>query len=160
MATKIQLKVGDKAPEFELPTNTGKSVSLKDLKGKSIVLYFYPKDATPGCTIEARDFSANVKKFREHNCEVIGVSKDSIKSHCSFADKQELTILLGSDEKSDVCEKYGVWTEKNFIGKKYMGINRSTFLIDKLGIIRKIWRSVGVNGHALEVLEELKMLGR
>ncbi len=160
MAGNIQLKVGDKAPEFELPTNTGKPVSLKELKGKNIVLYFYPKDATPGCTLEARDFSANIKKFKEHNCEVIGVSKDSIKSHCSFAEKQELTILLGSDEEGNVCEKYGVLMEKNFIGKKYMGIDRSTFLIDKLGIIRKIWRAVGVNGHALEVLEELKMLDK
>lgn len=152
-----QLKPGDKAPDFELPTNTGQNVSLKGLKGKNVVLYFYPKDSTPGCTLEARDFSANIKKFKELNCEVIGVSKDSIKSHCSFADKQELSIVLASDEMSDVCAKYGVWVEKNLFVKKYMGIERTTFLIDEFGMIRNIWRSVKVTGHALEILKELEL---
>jgi peroxiredoxin Q/BCP len=154
----VQLKVGDKAPEFELPTNIGRTVSLKNLKGKNVVLYFYPKDSTPGCTLEARDFSANIEKFQEQNCEVIGVSKDSIKSHCSFVDKQGLSILLASDENNDVCEKYGVWVEKNLYVKKYMGIERSTFLIDKSGVIRKIWRSVEVKGHVLEVLHSLQAI--
>lgn len=153
------LSEGIQAPAFDMPADNGKNVSLADLKGKNVVLYFYPKDDTPGCTLEGKDFSARMKEFESADTMVIGVSKDSVESHCKFRDKYGYTVLLASDEGCTVCEEYGVWGEKNMYGKKYMGIERTTFLIDKTGKIAKIWRKVKVDGHAEEVLAESKKLG-
>lgn len=149
------LKIGDIAPEFELPVSEKEKISLKSLKGKKVVLYFYPKDDTPGCTLEAKDFSNLLAEFHKHNAEVIGVSKDSLKSHDKFAQKCSLNLKIASDENSDIAEKYGVWMQKSFMGKKYMGIERSTFLIDEQGKITKVWPNVSVIGHAKEVLQEV-----
>ena len=148
------LNEGDKAPAFTMPADNGEAISLADYKGKSnVVLYFYPKDDTPGCTIEAKDFRDLQDKFTKAGTVVIGVSKDSIKKHCKFRDKYELNFLLASDEEAGVCESYGVWVEKSMYGKKYMGIQRATFLIDKLGVIQRVWPKVKIEGHAQEVLD-------
>ncbi|MBY0356298.1 MAG: peroxiredoxin [Rickettsiales bacterium] len=152
------LTVGDAAPDFSMPANGGAHVSLAGLKGKNIVLYFYPKDDTPGCTLEGKDFSTMKEAFAAANAEIIGVSKDSVASHEKFCAKFDYTILLASDEGSDVCESYGVWVEKNMYGKKYMGIERATFLIDGNGKLAKIWRKVKVEGHAEEVLKAVHTL--
>ena len=152
------LKVGDKAPDFKMPTDSGKDVSLKALKGKIAVLYFYPKDLTPGCTTEAIDFSAKIKAFDKAGAVVIGVSKDPVARHQKFREKHDLAVLLASDEDGDVTERYGVWVEKSMYGKKYMGIERATFLIDGKGVIREIWRKVKGKGQAEEVLEAAKSL--
>jgi peroxiredoxin Q/BCP len=143
---------GHKAPEFELPRDGGGHVSLAGLAGKSVVLYFYPKDDTSGCTIEANDFTSAAEDFAAAGAIVIGVSKDSVKSHDRFRDKHALKVILASDEGGDVCERYGVWVEKSMYGKKYMGIDRSTFLIGPDGVIRKAWHKVKVPGHVNEVL--------
>ena len=160
-AKKIQsaLSVGDKAPNFHMPADDGSNVSLSDYVGKQhLVLYFYPRDDTPGCTIEAKEFRDNQKAFAKLGATILGVSKDDIKSHCKFRDKFDLSFLLASDAESDVCERYGVWVEKNMYGKKYMGISRETFLISKAGIIAAHWPKVKPEGHAAEVLETLKTL--
>jgi thioredoxin-dependent peroxiredoxin len=149
--------VGKKAPEFKMATDTG-SVSLKALKGKKTVLYFYPKDDTSGCTREAIDFSALKKDFDKSGTVILGVSKDSALSHGKFRAKHKLSVELGADESGDVCEAYGVWVEKSMYGKKYMGIERSTFLIGTDGKIAHIWRKVKVPGHANEVLAAVKEL--
>ena len=154
----MSLSVGDKAPNFEMPTDGNGTVSLADLKGKNVVLYFYPRDNTPGCTTEACDFNDNLPDFDKVDAEVIGVSKDSVESHDKFKAKKELNFTLASDENTSVCEDYGVWKEKNMYGKKYMGIERTTFLIDKEGIIRHIWPKVKVKGHVDEVLKAVKEL--
>ena len=151
-------KEGDKAPEFTLKDANEKEVSLKDFRGKWIVLYFYPKDNTPGCTIEAIDFTALKKEFEKKNAVILGVSKDNCKSHQKFIDGKKLTIMLLSDEDTKVNQKYGVWRLKKFMGREYMGTHRSTFLIDPKGKIAKIWEGVSPDGHAKEVLETLKML--
>lgn len=148
-----QLEIGATAPDFSVPTETGEILSLSALKGKQVVLYFYPKDDTPGCTIEAKDFRDHIEDFKSANTVVIGVSKDSVKSHEKFVEKLCLPFSLASDEHSTMCEDYGVWVEKNMYGKKYMGIERTTFLIDAKGIISAIWRKVKVEGHVVEVLE-------
>ncbi len=148
------LKEGDLAPSFTLVSDNGK-ISIADLKGKNVVLYFYPKDDTPGCTIEAQDFTANIKKFIDRDCIVLGVSQDSIDSHCKFISKYKLAFNLLSDVDGKVCQQYGVIKEKSMFGKKYFGIDRSTFLINKVGRVAKIWRSVKVNGHVLEIIAEL-----
>jgi peroxiredoxin Q/BCP len=153
-----ELREGLKAPAFSLPTDNGGAVALKDLKGKRIVLYFYPKDDTSGCTKEAIAFTEHLKKFEKANAVVIGVSKDSVEKHEKFRAKHDLKIILGADEAGDVVEKYGVWVEKNMYGRKYMGIERATFLIDDKGVIRKIWRKVKVAGHAEDVLEAVQSL--
>lgn len=153
-----QLEEGAIAPQFDLPADNGKNISLSSLKGKNVVFYFYPKDDTPGCTLEGKDFSSLIQDFDKANTVVIGTSKDSVESHCKFRDKYGYSILLASDESGEVCEAYGVWVEKNMYGKKYMGIERATFLIDKTGKIAKIWRKVKVDGHAKEVLAEAKKL--
>lgn len=150
------LNIGDKAPKFRMQLHDGGTVVNASIAGKKTVLYFYPKDSTPGCTTEAKDFSANKSKFDKLGVTVIGVSRDSIKSHCNFAEKQELTISLASDEDGSVCEAFGVWIEKSMYGKKYMGIDRSTFIIDEKGIITQAWRGVKVDGHVSQVLEALK----
>lgn len=154
----VTLEEGADAPDFDLPADNGKNISLTGLKGKNIVFYFYPKDDTPGCTLEGKDFSNLMKDFENANTAVIGVSKDSVESHCKFRDKYGYSILLASDEDGKACEAYGVWVEKNMYGKKYMGIERTTFLINKEGKIAHIWRKVKVDGHAKEVLAEAKKL--
>ncbi|MDF3046968.1 MAG: redoxin family protein [Candidatus Midichloriaceae bacterium] len=160
MANSSKVKIGELAPDFKLPMHNGGEASLKNFAGKNIVLYFYPKDATPGCTLEAKDFSANLTEFAKLNTVVIGISKDSIESHCKFADTENLSILLASDVDGTVCEKYNVWVEKSMYGKKYMGVDRSTFLIDATGKLRNIWRSVKVTGHIQEVLKELQSISK
>ena len=149
------LNEGDKAPDFSLPSDGGGTVSLKDFKGRKVLVYFYPKDDTSGCTAESCSFSENIKSFEKLNCAIIGISKDSVKSHDKFKAKYDLQFPLGSDENNDTCERYGVWAEKSMYGRKYMGIERTTFLIDETGKIEKIWHKVKVNGHTDEVMEAL-----
>ena len=153
----MTLAVGDKSPAFKGMTAEG-SLSLKDLKGSNIVLYFYPKDATPGCTLEACAFRDMLPRFKRMDAKVFGVSKDDLKSHEKFANKYELPFTLISDGDGSICESFGVWGEKSMYGKKYMGIERATYLIDKAGVIRNIWRKVKVTGHAEEVLNSVKNL--
>lgn len=149
---------GEKAPDFSMATDGDGTVSLKDLMGKNVVLYFYPKDSTPGCTTEACAFRDLMPDFSKVDAEVIGVSKDSIKRHDKFKAKYELPFLLASDADGDVCERYGVLVEKSMYGKKFMGIERATFLIDGKGKVRKVWRKVKVAGHAEAVLEAVQAL--
>lgn len=149
------LKVGDKAPDFKLKADNGEILSLKDYKGKKVVLYFYPKDMTTGCTAEACDFRENIKKFEKKNTVVIGVSPDDTKSHVKFKEKYDLPFTLLSDESKKMLEDYGVWQEKSMYGKKYMGVVRTTFVIDEKGKIEKIYDKVKVDGHIDEVLESL-----
>ena len=149
---------GKKAPAFTMPTDGDGEVSLKDFKGKKLVMFFYPKDNTPGCTTESIGFSENLTKFRRAGADVIGVSKDSAASHDRFKEKQGLKMTLASDKDGDVIERYGSWIEKKNYGRTYMGIDRSTFLIDENGKILKIWRKVRVKGHVEEVLETVKSL--
>ena len=151
---------GDKAPDFELATDAGDAVKLSKLKGKPAVLYFYPKDDTSGCTAEARDFSRLAPDFRKAGVEVIGVSPDRTESHGKFRKKYDLSIRLAADTDKAVATAYGVWVEKSMYGRKYMGVERSTFLIDGKGRIAKSWRKVKVPGHAEEVLEAAKALGK
>jgi peroxiredoxin Q/BCP len=146
------LNVGDKAPGFTLPTDGGGKVSLSGLKGTPVVLYFYPKDDTSGCTAEALAFTKLAKPFRAAGVEVIGVSKDSVASHDRFKTKHGLSVTLGADEDTGTAQAYGVWVEKSMYGRRYMGMERTTFLIDGKGVIRNIWRKVKVPGHAAEVL--------
>ncbi|VAV96387.1 Thiol peroxidase, Bcp-type [hydrothermal vent metagenome] len=150
--------VGQKAPDFSLPNENGDIVSLSDFKGKKLVLYFYPKDSTPGCTTEARDFTAKKTEFEAAGAVILGASKDSMKRHQNFIAKQDLKINLISDEDGMLCEAYGVWILKKLYGREYMGIERATFLIDQNGVIRKIWHKVKVKGHADAVLEAVKEL--
>lgn len=152
------LKEGDKAPLFDLQTDNNGNVNLEKLKGKNVVLYFYPKDDTPGCTIEAKDFRDLSKDFEKANAVIIGISKDSVKSHDKFKEKFCLPFPLASDEDGSTCEAYGTWVEKSMYGKKYMGIERATFLIDAQGKIARIWPKVKVDGHAKEVLEAVENL--
>ncbi|MEM7425782.1 MAG: thioredoxin-dependent thiol peroxidase [Pseudomonadota bacterium] len=146
------LAVGEQAPEFNLPVGEATSLSLSQLKGKNVVLYFYPKDDTPGCTKEAIAFTQAKAQFDAANTQVIGVSADSLKSHEKFAGKHDLAITLGADEEKQTIEAYGVWVEKNMYGRKYMGIERATYLIDAEGKIAEIWRKVKVPGHVDKVL--------
>jgi peroxiredoxin Q/BCP len=152
------LEVGDKAPLFDVAFDSGQKDIKSAIKGKNMVLYFYPKDDTPGCTQEAKDFRDHLKEFDAGNTLIIGVSKDSPDSHDEFKKKYCLPFPLASDESGKMCEDYGVWTEKSMYGKTYMGIERSTFLIDKTGVIRNIWRKVKVDGHVKEVLDAVKAL--
>ncbi len=152
----MSLKEGDKLPAFTLPTDEGDEVSAKSLKGKKAVIYFYPKDNTSGCTKEACDFRDAQRDFKKAGIEVIGISKDSLKSHAGFRAKQKLNFTLGSDEDGKVCNAFGTWIEKSLYGRKYMGIERATFLVDEKGVIRKIWHKVKVPGHVKEVLESAK----
>lgn len=146
------LKEGSKAPAFTLPASGGQTISLKDFEGQKLILYFYPKDDTPGCTTQACTFNDNLPKFKKLKSVILGVSKDSVKKHDKFTEKFDLSFPLLSDEEGAVLEKYGVWVEKSMYGKKYMGIDRSTFLIGEDGSIEKIWRKVKVPGHVEEVL--------
>jgi peroxiredoxin Q/BCP len=154
----MALKVGDKAPAFKLKNQDGETISLSDLKGKPIVLYFYPKDDTSGCTKEACNFRDEFPKFGKMKAEIIGISADSIESHKKFAEKYKLPFNLLADDKKEVVEKYSVWKEKNMYGRKYMGIERTTFIIDAKGKISKIFSKVKVDNHNKEVMDALKEL--
>ena len=149
------LKVGDKAPDFALPDANGNSISLKDFKGKKVVLYFYPKDMTSGCTAEACSFRDNIKHFKKKNVEIIGVSADPVKMHKKFTDEYSLPFSLVSDEAKEMLHAYHVWKEKKFMGRKYMGIERTTFIIDEKGIITHIFPKVKVEGHIEDILEHI-----
>lgn len=153
-----QLEAGEPAPKFELPRTGGGTLTLSSLRGRKAVLYFYPKDDTSGCTAESIDFSALKPKFEEAGAVVIGVSPDSIKSHAKFAAKHGLAIDLASDEAKDMLQAYGVWAEKSMYGRRYMGVERTTFLLDRDGRIARIWRKVKVPGHAAEVLDAARSL--
>ena len=145
-------KVGDKAPDFALPTGSGEKLTLKDLKGKKVILYFYPKDDTSGCTKEACSFRDNIQLIRKKGAVVIGASIDSVQSHQKFSTKYDLPFTLVSDEEKDLVRQYGVWKEKNMYGRKYMGIERTTFVIDDKGVIAHIFPKVKVDGHTDEIL--------
>jgi len=149
----MSLEIGIKAPDFTLPTDGSGSVTLSALKGKKVVLYFYPKDDTSGCTAEACAFRDSFPRFKKMDATVIGISRDSIASHDKFKKKYELPFLLAADTEGKVTEKYGVWVQKSMYGRKYMGIERATFLIDEKGTIEQIWHKVKVPGHADEVLK-------
>ena len=150
-----KLEIGNKIPKFFLNLSNNTVINSKDLIGKTYVIYFYPKDNTPGCTNEAKDFSHLFKDFEKLDVEIIGVSKDSIKTHQNFIEKHKLKIKLGSDLEGKVIEKFGVWLEKKMYGRIYMGIERSSFLISDKGRIENIWRKVKVKGHAKEVYERI-----
>jgi peroxiredoxin Q/BCP len=152
----LDFQAGDQAPDFILPVDTGEEVTLSGLRGRSLVLYFYPKDDTPGCTNEAQQFSALQDDFTKAGAVVIGVSRDSVAQHAKFRKKYGLSITLGADQTGAVTEAYGVWVEKSLYGRQYMGIERATFLIGGDGCIRQIWRKVKVPNHAADVLKALK----
>ena len=152
------LKINTKAPNFVLPSTSKEKYSLKDSVGKYVVIYFYPKDDTPGCTIETNDFNKLLTKFKKLDCEVYGISKDTLKSHNKFRNKYKIKFDLLADEELTVLKKYKVWRKKKFMGREFMGIIRSTFLIDKKGKIIKIWDDVKVKDHVKEVLETLKSI--
>lgn len=154
----MSVDVGHKAPSFTLPTDGGGEISLDDFKGKPVVLYFYPKDDTSGCTAEACAFRDALPDFSRVKAEIIGISRDPVKKHDKFKAKYALNFPLASDEEGKTCEAYGTWVEKSMYGRKYMGIERSTFLIDGKGVIREVWRKVKVPGHAEEVLKAAKAL--
>jgi peroxiredoxin Q/BCP len=149
------LEEGSIAPDFKLPSDSGETVSLKDFRGKKVVLYFYPKDDTSGCTLEAKNFRDEFARFKRKGAVILGVSRDTVASHVKFRDKYELPFPLLSDPTGEVCEKYGVWKEKSMYGRKYMGIERTTFLIDEKGRVEKVFPKVKVEGHCGEVLEAL-----
>jgi len=146
------------APNFTLPDQSGANHSLSDFRGQWVVLYFYPKDLTPGCTTEACNFRDDFPNFQKLNTMILGISKDSVKRHASFAEKYKLPFLLLSDESGDVCEKYDVWKEKSMYGKTFLGIVRSTYLINPEGVISRVYPKVKVKEHAAEILEDLKEL--
>lgn len=152
---KVILAAGDIAPEFSLENSDGVSISLRDFRGKNVVLYFYPKDNTPGCTTEACEFSANYDEFIANDTVIVGVSPDSVKSHSGFIIKQNLKHILLSDINKDVAKAYGVWQVRKNYGKEYLGIIRTTFVIDKEGKIAKVYKSVKAAGHAAKVLADL-----
>jgi thioredoxin-dependent peroxiredoxin len=149
-------EIGQPAPDFTAPDQNGNTVSLKDKQNSWLVLYFYPKDNTPGCTTEAKDFSEYAERFKELGAVIMGISPDSAKSHCKFIDKHDLSIQLLSDPEHQIIEAYGAWRLKKFMGKEYMGVVRSTFLITPDGKIAQIWDQVRVKAHVEKVLQELK----
>jgi peroxiredoxin Q/BCP len=153
-----EIKVGDEAPDFELPTDGGGKVKLSDLKGQAVVLYFYPKDDTPGCTVEALEFTALAPAFADLNATVLGISTDSVRSHDKFKTKHNLTIRLAADAEKEVVNRYGVWVKKAKYGREYMGVERATALVDRNGKIAEFWRKVSAKGHADMVLEAVKKL--
>ena len=152
------LDLATSAPDFTLPQSDGTEVTLSDLRGGPVVLYFYPRDDTPGCTKEAIAFSEHLDQFHAAGAKVFGISKDSVASHAKFAAKKDLSVPLLSDENGTVCEDYGVWKEKNMYGKTYMGIERTTYLIDAEGKVARVWPKVKVPGHAEEVLTAVQAL--
>ncbi|MCO5147912.1 MAG: peroxiredoxin [Aquamicrobium sp.] len=154
-----QIKPGNPAPDFTLPGSGENRISLSDYRGRIVVLFFYPKDDTSGCTAEAISFSGLKAEFDALGATVIGLSPDSVKSHDRFRAKHELTVDLASDEEKEVLQAYGVWVQKSMYGRKYMGVERTTVLIDRSGTITRVWNKVKVPGHAAEVLEAVKALG-
>jgi peroxiredoxin Q/BCP len=152
------LKEGDTAPDFDLPTDGGRRFKLSGQRGKAVVVYFYPKDDTSGCTIEAIDFSRRKADFERAGATIVGLSPDSVRDHDKFKAKHDLSILLAADEEKEAAEAYGVWMEKSMYGRKYMGVDRSTFLVDRKGALARIWRKVKVDGHVQEVLDATKAL--
>ena len=154
----MSVDIGDKVPEFALPTDGGGKASTKDLIGKKVVVYFYPKDNTSGCTKEACDFRDAKRDFAKLGVEIIGISKDPVKSHDGFKAKQKLNFALGADESGAACAAFGTWIEKSMYGRKYMGIERATFLIDEKGVVRGAWRKVKVPGHVAAVLAAAREL--
>lgn len=152
------LDVGMRAPSFTLDSDQKTTINVEDFKGKNVVIYFYPKDDTPGCTVEAKDFSCMLDEFTNLNTVVIGISKDDLKSHEKFRNKHSLSHILLADTTTEVANKFGSWGEKSMYGRKYMAVLRKTFLIDKEGRIHKIWHDVKVKGHAQEVLEAIKQM--
>ncbi len=154
----MKLQEGQKAPEFTAKINDDKEISLRDYAGKNVILYFYPKDNTPGCTKQACGFNEELSSFEELNTIILGVSKDSLKKHKNFKEKYSLGFPLIADEDGELCETYKVWKEKSMYGKTFMGIERTTFLIDTEGTIKKIWPKVKVKDHITEVLEAVKAL--
>ncbi|NIN36842.1 MAG: thioredoxin-dependent thiol peroxidase [Gammaproteobacteria bacterium] len=153
-----KVSVGNKVPQFKLPATGDQTIKLSDFKGKNVVLYFYPKDSTPGCTLEGQDFRDNIRKFRARNTVVLGVSRDSLKSHENFKTKQKFPFELISDNDEELCDLFDVIKDKNMYGKKVRGIERSTFLINEKGVLAKEWRKVKVDGHVNEVLKAIKNL--
>ena len=152
----MTVTIGEKAPDFLLPRDGGGTISLSEFKGQKVVLYFYPKDDTPGCTQQACALNENLSSFNKLQAQIIGVSKDSVKKHDKFKEKYALNFPLASDENGTTCEDYGVWVQKSMYGRKYMGIERTTFLIDEDGKIKRIWNKVKIEGHAQELMEALK----
>jgi thioredoxin-dependent peroxiredoxin len=152
----VSVEIGKPAPDFALPTDGGGRIRLKDQRGKKLVLYFYPKDDTSGCTAEACGFRDRMPELARHGIAVIGVSRDSVASHDKFKSKYGLPFTLASDLDGKVSEAYGTWVEKSMYGRKYMGVDRATFLIDEKGIVRAVWRKVKVPGHVEEVLKAAK----
>ncbi len=150
----MTIKPGDTAPDFTLATDSGGEIVLSDLRGNKVILYFYPKDLTPGCTKESCDFRDALPDFKRIDAAIIGISRDSVDRHDRFKAKYELNFPLAADEEGAVCKAYGVWVEKSMCGRKYMGIERSTFLIDGEGVVRQLWRKVKVKGHAQDVLQQ------
>jgi len=159
MTETTRLEAGMKAPAFSLQVTGGETRTLSDYAGRRLVLYFYPKDDTPGCTNEARDFSEHAAAFAAAGAEILGVSRDSLAKHERFTEKHGLGIPLGSDEDGTVCEAYGVWVEKKMYGKTFMGIERTTFLIAADGLVEEVWRKVKVKGHAASVLDRVTEAG-
>jgi peroxiredoxin Q/BCP len=153
-----EITENSKAPAFDMATADGGRVSLDGLKGRTVVLYFYPKADTPGCTTEAQDFSTLIADFDQAGATVVGVSRDPVKKLDRFRSKYELKVILASDEPEDVTEAFGVWVEKKLYGREYMGIERATFLIDGTGVVRRVWRKVSVKNHAQEVLAAAQSL--
>ena len=154
----MPLDVGDNAPEFTIATDGGGSFSLSEMKGHYVIIYFYPKDDTPGCTKEACGFRDMLPDFSDSSAKIIGISKDTVAKHDKFKSKYELPFLLGADLEGNVCEAYGTWVEKSMYGRQYMGIERATFLVDKQGILQGVWRKVKVKGHVEEVLSAVQNL--
>ena len=155
----MSLTIGTRAPDFSLPATDGREISLDSLKGRKVVLYFYPKDDTSGCTLEAQNFQALKAEFMAADTEIVGVSPDSLKSHDKFRAKYGLDFTLASDEATAMLQAYGVWVEKSMYGRKYMGVERTTVLLDRDGLIAQVWSKVKVPGHAEEVLKAAQALG-
>lgn len=155
----MSIKPGDKLPDLALPASGGREVNLKtDYKGKKLVVYFYPKDNTPGCTLEGQEFTALYKEFGKAGADIVGVSKDSVKAHDNFCARYGFPYTLLSDKEGELCQAFGAWIEKSMYGRKYMGIDRSTFLFDAKGVLKQEWRKVSAKGHAAAVLEAVKAL--
>ncbi len=157
-AEAARLEVGEQAPDFTLPTDTEGDISLSGLRGRKVVVYFYPKDNTSGCTREAQDFSALLDEFEQADTVIIGISPDTVRKHANFREKHGLRVILAADPERQAIDAYGVWKEKSMYGRKYWGVERSTFLIDREGRIARIWRKVKVPGHAQEVLQAAQEL--
>jgi peroxiredoxin Q/BCP len=154
----MTLEVGDKVPDLKLPASGGKEINLKDYKGRTLVVYFYPKDNTPGCTQEGQDFRDLYKDFQKAGADIVGVSKDSLRSHENFIEKFKFPFPLIADTEQELCDAFGVIVEKSMYGRKYTGIDRSTWVFDKKGVLKNVWRGVKVKGHAAEVLEAVQAL--